>query len=156
MRLHYFIVDDQRDLQRADAALVERIWSGRATAGELHCLLEEELRLITVLCDEQILPRICWFLRVTLREGAITDESRRWAYEAVGRRLKRRYDHPSAQWQFHGWPGDWQRQVAVALDVPACQLRRVGVGGPLVMADLWGLPMEQVLDYFEQFDDGPE
>jgi len=37
----------------------------------------------------------------------------------------------------------------VALDVPVVELRRIGIGGPLLMADLWGFSIERILQYFE-------
>jgi hypothetical protein len=40
--------------------------------------------------------------------------------------------------------------LAVALDVPALQLRRIGIGGPLLMSELWGVPVETVITYFEE------
>jgi hypothetical protein len=68
-------------------------------------------------------------------------------------RKRRRYDTPEAQQQFHGWPADWQRQLAVAVDVPAAELKKIGLGGPLLMSDLWGIPLDEVVHYFEEAND---
>lgn len=153
MLIRYFVADQSNTLWRVPAEDVERLWRGESTIRELKLTIGSELRIVTVLCDDRLLPRICFFARLELEDGAIDYQSRVDVYEAVGNRYARRYDHPAAKRQFAGWPSDWQRQLAVALDIPAKQLQRIGVGGPLVMADLWGISMDKVLEYFEEVDD---
>lgn len=152
MQVRYFVVDAEGRLFQARKKLVEEVWRGRRTADELGCLVHDELRLITVVCDEKLLPRMTFFLRVELRHGRPTDRSRIEAYEAMTHSSGRRYDHPAARKQFEGWPPDWRSQLGVALDVPICQLQRVGLGGPLPMSDVWGISLDKVLDYFELAD----
>ncbi len=60
------------------------------------------------------------------------------------------YDILAEDHQLYGWPDDWYQQLAVALDVPVVELRKVGIGGPLLMADLWGFSIERILQYFEE------
>lgn len=152
MQLHYFIVDQREQLHKVPRDDVERLWRNEISAERLTIRLGDELRLVSVLCDEDLLPKISFFSRLRLRRGKITDESRIEAYEAMSTADRRRYDRPSAQRQFAGWPSDWQTQLAVALDVPVQQLRRIGLGGPLLMSDLWGISVEQILEYFEAAD----
>ena len=150
MQLSYFIVDAHHQLQRVPRQTVESLWQSACTVDEFGFAVGDELRLVSVLCDENLLPAVCYFVRLGLQDGRITNDSRIEAYEAMTARHRRRYDHPAARRQFVGWPADWQRQLAVALDVPARQLTRLGLGGPLLMSDLWGIPLEKVLAYFEE------
>ncbi len=153
MQLTYFVVDTDHTIYRVDRELVEGLWDGHRTSDEFACSLGHDLRLITVLLDEDLLPVLCFFIRVELKDGVITNRSRIEAFEAMSNRVKRRYDNPEAQRQFRGWPNDWQRQLAVALDVPAAELTKIGLGGPLLMADLWGISLEKVIEYFEEAHD---
>jgi hypothetical protein len=153
MQIRYFVVDAHQQLFQARKKTVEGLWRGRLTAADLGCPVGDELRLITVVCNEKLLPRMTFFLRVDLEDGRPTDRSRIEAYEAMTHSSGRRYDHPTAKKQFEGWPNDWRTQLAVALDVPIGQLQRVGLGGPLPMSDVWGISLEKVLDYFELSDE---
>jgi hypothetical protein len=150
MQVRYFVVDAGRQLRRASRDEIERLWDGSATAAELSCAVADEFRLITVLCDDELEPVICYFLRLELENGRISDSSKIEAFEAVATRKRRRYDSPAARRQFTGWPEDWQTQLAVALDVPAAKLQKLGLGGPLLLSELWGIPLEKVLRYFEE------
>jgi hypothetical protein len=150
MELKYFIVDRDEQLQRALPEAIEAFWKGEQSADELPCDLDESFRLITVLADEELHPVICYFARLEVEDGKITNASKIAAFEAMSSRRRRRYDSPAAQQQFRGWPGDWQHQLAVALDVPAAALKKIGLGGPLLMSDLWGIPLDQVVNYFEE------
>ena len=146
MQLKYFVVDADERLWQVSRYTVEDLWKNHATSDEFDFNLDEELRLITVLCNERLLPIVTFFVHLELEQGRITDESRVEAFEAMGGRD----DVTSAKRQFFGWPDDWPHQLAVALDVPISHFRKVGVGGPLLMSDLWGIPLQKVLDYFAE------
>lgn len=150
MRLYYFIVDDDGQLRRTGRRLVEALWQGQCLVSELNLQLSETLRLVTVLCDDDFTPMVTYFVRLDLADGQITDESRIAAFEAMTIRGRHRDDHASAQKQFAGWPSDWQRQLAIALDVTPDCINKLGVGGPLLLSDLWGVPLAKVLAYFEE------
>lgn len=150
MQLSYFVFDREQQLQRVSREMMEKLWDGRCTAEDLDCALDEELRLISVLLDHRLLPVVCYFVRLDLHEGRITTESKIQAFEAMSNQQRRKYDHPSAHRQFAGWPPDWQYQLAVVLDVPAGQLNKLGLGGPLLMSELWGVPLAKVIAYFEE------
>lgn len=153
MDLTYFVVDRNQQLQKVSRDEVERLWRNETGAEGLPIDPDDELQLVTALCDESLIPLVIWFVRLELSGGRITDQSRIAAYEAMDTRKKRRYDHPAARRQFTGWPSDWRQQLAVALDVPVADLQKVGIGGPLLMSELWGIPLERVLNYFEEAAD---
>ena len=151
MLLSYFMVDVDQQLRRVDRETVESIWRGSQTTLELDDDVGEELKLISVLCDDdELQPQMCFFVRAKLSLGRVTDKSRFEAYEAMTVYQKRADESYPDSPQFNGWPSDWQIQLAVALDVPAIQLRKVGVGGPLLMADLWGFSIDRILEYFDE------
>lgn len=154
MQLFYFVVDEDNQLRKASRHDVESLWRGECRADALEFRLGRRLRLITALCDENLVPVICYFAHLQLKEGTITEESKIDAFEAMSMQKRRRYDSPEARRQFRGWPADWQRQLAVALDIPADRLRKIGLGGPLLMSDLWGIPLEKVVSYFEEAHSG--
>ena len=148
MQRIYFVVDRQDQIRRVPTEAVEGLWEGREGVGVLGCNPGDTLRLISVLIDEDLNPLVIFFMRLDLDQGEITPESRLEAYEAVTARGKK-FASPAAQKQFLGWPADWPRQMAVALDTPLASLNRIALGGPLLMSDLWGVPVEKVVEYFE-------
>ena len=150
MFLRYLLVDATAQFRLVEASAVEDVWSGRRDADVLGHPLDGELRLVSVLCNDQDLaPRKCYFLRAKLRDGRITDESRFDAYDAMTEHSRGTYDLLANDHQLEGWPDNWHQQLAVALDVPVFELRRIGIGGPLLMADLWGFSIDRILQYFE-------
>ena len=149
MTLRYFVVDVDGELRRVPPAAAEAVWAGHADAGELDAILGSELKLATVLVDDDLNPVMTFFLRVDLDRGRITEESRIAALEAITAGHGRRLSDPAQKRQFQGWPPDWRRQLAVALDTPAAHLTKLGLGGPLVLSEMWGVPLETVMDYFE-------
>ena len=148
MQRIYFVADRDEQLCRVPTEAVEALWEGRGGATSLGCEPGETLRLISVLIDEDLNPLVIFFLRLDLDRGEITPESRLEAYEAVTARGPK-FSSPAAQKQFVGWPSDWPRQLAVALDTPVAALNRIALGGPLLMSDLWGVTVEKVVEYFE-------
>ena len=150
MNLNFYIVDQDGQLRRTPREAVEDCWHGRAEVDVLGYPVGDELRLVTVLCNDDLEPIVTYFVRLDVESGRITDESKLQAFEAMRTRHRRRYDNDTAQRQFRGWPPDWQRQLAVALDVLPARLKRIGLGGPLLMSEIWGVPLEKVISYFEE------
>jgi hypothetical protein len=150
MQLRYFVVDADGQFCRTPAELVEAFWRGDCPADRLDVPPEGPLQLVTALIDDDLNPVVVYFIRLELEDGAICETSRKTAFDAVTARHGRRFDSDAAKQQFIGWPADWQTQLAVALDVPAASLTKLGLGGPLLLADLWGIPMNKVLGYFEE------
>ncbi|MDP6466647.1 MAG: hypothetical protein QF918_02850 [Pirellulaceae bacterium] len=151
MFLRYLLVDSMGQFRLVDSLAVEDVWTGRRDSGVLGHPIGDELRLVTVVCnDENLAPHKCFFLRAKLKDGRITDESRFDAYDSMTEQSRGTYDILAEDHQLYGWPDDWYQQLAVALDVPVVELRKVGIGGPLLMADLWGFSIERILQYFEE------
>lgn len=150
MNLRYFVIDVDGQLRRVPTAAAEAVWAGQADAGELDVMLGSELKLVSALIDEDLNPVMIFFLRVDLDRGAITEESRLAALEAITAGQGRRLADQRQRRQFEGWPDDWRRQLAVALDTPAASFTKLGLGGPLVLSDLWGVSLDTVMAYFEK------
>ncbi|QDT39081.1 hypothetical protein [Stratiformator vulcanicus] len=150
MNLVYFVVDLHGQLRRVPTDAAEAVWESRSGTNVFDVAIGEELRMVSALVDVDLDPVVCFFMKLDVDGEEITDESRLDAYEAVTAKHAHRNDHPAAQRQLEGWPSDWQTQLAVALDVPVAGLKRIAIGGPLLMSDLWGVPVSRVVEYFEE------
>ncbi len=133
MKLRYFVVDAQGQIRKATKAAVKNLWQGRVPAGTLGCSSQKELRLVSVVCDNNLLPKKMYVLRIPLIDGMFTEESR-MTLHLFSRRdcvtLAELTDH-----HMDGWPSDFFRQIAVALDVPLSVMEvPIGIGGPLFVA----------------------
>lgn len=133
MKMRYLIVDSDNQLRLISRAQVEAIWRGNAPASDHGCTDLTELRLISVACNEKLLPQRIFLLRMSLTDGYFTRRN----YRAL-----RSFAQPSQvtvreMFQHHGegWPTDFFTQLAVALDVPRKMLDvPFGIGGPLLVA----------------------
>ncbi len=148
MKLRYFVVDGHGQLRKATQAAVRELWEGGRGAESLGCPAGNELRLVSVVCDEALLPRSLYVLRLPLDCGMFTAESR------MTLELFSLPDcvTPEELVRHHtaGWQGDFFRQLAVALDVPASALEvPVGVGGPLFLAAALRVTPRQALRYLK-------
>src|SRR6185312_8088244 len=76
MKLRYFVVDDRGQLQKAAQAGVQGLWEGRRRAEALGCRAAQELRLVSVVCDDDLLPSKIYVLRLPLTEGRFAEENR--------------------------------------------------------------------------------
>ena len=133
MSLNYFVVDAKGQLRKVTDAAVRELWEGRRRAEALGCRSGNELRLVSVVCDADLLPEKVYLLRLPLVGGVFTEES----YLTL--RLFTRPDCVTAgelvQHHTEGWPADFYSQLAIALDVPVSRLEvPLGVGGPLFVA----------------------
>jgi hypothetical protein len=144
MRLRYFVVDARGQLQKASQASVRNLWEGKVGADALGCPAGGELRLVSVVCDDDLLPQRMYLLRLPLSGGLFTPESRLTLYA---------FSRPDCvtpgelkQHHTEGWPTDFFQQLAVALDVPAAGLDvPLGIGGPLFLAAALRLTPRQAL-----------
>ncbi len=152
MEIRYLVADADDQLQLVANEQIEALWADELPTWELHLDLGGELRLITVVRDEDMNPKICFFARIELHGGRLEPESRRRACRLLGRRMHVSQS-PEMRRHFAGWPSDWVTQLAVALDAPPESIARVGLGGPLLMSTVWGVSMNKVLEYFEMIDD---
>ncbi len=146
MKLRYFVIDASGQLRKASQAAVRGLWEARRGANALAGPADNELRLVSVVCNADLLPRKLYVLRLPLVAGVFTEESY-LTLHAFGRpdcvtpaELVR---HHTA-----GWPPDFFRQLAVALDVPTTALDvPLGVGGPLLLAAAFRVTLQQALRY---------
>jgi hypothetical protein len=133
-------------LRKAPQEAVRGLWEGRRRAEALGCPAGNELRLVSVVCDDSLLPQRLYVLRLPLSGGEFTPESR------LTLQLYTRPDcvRPEELAAHHtqGWPPDFYRQLAVALDVPVARLGvPLGVGGPLFTAAALRVTPRQALRY---------
>jgi hypothetical protein len=133
MKMRYLILNGHNQLKLVHGEHVESIWRGRLHVAEFGCSDPTELRLVSVMCDEQLLPARIFLLRMALTDGYFTRRN----YRAL-----RSFAMPSRvtareMFQHHsdGWPRDFFTQLAIALDVPRKLLDvPFGIGGPLLVA----------------------
>jgi hypothetical protein len=148
MKLRYLIVDSNNQLKLIRRDEVEAIWRGRVHVSQYGCDDQTELRLISVVCDNDILPERIYLLRIALTDGYFTRRN----YRSL-----RSFAMPSrvtAQEMFRhhseGWPRDFFTQLAVALDVPRADLDvPFGIGGPLLIAAALKISPKRAVRYLK-------
>jgi hypothetical protein len=146
MKLRYLYVDRHGQLTVIRRAQVEALWQGRLGADALCGPDLHELRLVSVLCNARLVPQKIFLLRLPLTDGHFTRENYR---------TLRSFSMPSrvtAHEMFvhhsEGWPRDFFRQMAVALDVPKAFFDvPLGIGGPLLMAAAMRVPPREAVRY---------
>jgi hypothetical protein len=146
MKLRYYIVDHRGQLRRARRSAVERLWAGGCAAADLGSRDESELRLVSVVCDNHLVPRKVFLLRLPLTQGRFTEEN----YLTLQVFTMPDCVTPREVAQHHGggWPPDIMRQLAVAADVTLAQLDvPVRIGGPLMLAAALKVTPAEALRY---------
>jgi len=148
MKLRYLIVDQAGQLLLVKRALVEALWNGDIPAGLLGSESLSELRLVSVITDAKLRPRKIYLLRVPLSHGEFRKEN----YLTL--KIFSRSDCVTPKEVIHhhtaGWPKDFFRQLAVALDTPRRDLEvPLGIGGPLLMAAAMSVTPKQALRFLK-------
>jgi hypothetical protein len=146
MKLRYYVVDDRGQLRKAKRSAVEDLWEGGCRAADLGCSDESELRLVSVVCDNLLMPQKIFLLRVPLTQGKFTQEN----YLTLQIFTMPECVTPKEVAQHHGggWPPDLLPQLAVAADVPLAKLKvPVRIGGPLLLAAALKVTPAQALRY---------
>ena len=146
MKLRYYVVDQGGQLRKVRRAAVEGLWEGGRRAEELGCSDQSELRLVSVVCDKDLLPQRIFLLRLPLTQGQFTQEN----YLTLQIYTMPDCVTPREVAQHHGggWPNDLLKQLAVAADVPLARLRvPIRVGGPLLLAAALKVSPTQALRY---------
>ena len=95
---------------------------------------------MSVVCDDDLIPESVYLLRLPLTGGNFTFED----YLVLKAFVSPDCVTPAEAARHHteGWPADFFRQLAVALDVPVAGLNvPLGVGGPLLSVALRGTPL---------------
>jgi hypothetical protein len=146
MKLRYYFVDHRGQLRKVRKAAVAALWDGNLQAEALGCRETNELRLVSVVCDGNLLPQKIFLLRVPLTQGKFTQEN----YLTLQIFTMPECVTPREVAQHHGggWPNDLLQQLAVAADVPLAALRvPVRIGGPLLLAAALKVTPSQALRY---------
>ena len=146
MKLRYYLVDHKGQLRKVRRSAVEQLWEGTCRAEDLGSRDENELRLVSVVCDKRLLPQKIYLLRLPLTEGKFTQES----HLTLQIYTMPECVTPQEVAQHHGggWPPDLMPQLAVAADVPLARLRvPVRIGGPLLLAAALKVSPTQALRY---------
>ena len=133
MKLRYLIVDDDNQLKLIRRRQVEAIWQGRVRVARFGSTDRTQFRLVSVVCDDRLVPQRIFLLRLSLTDGYFTQRNYRTLRsftmpdQVTAREVFRHHSE--------GWPGDFFTQMAVALDVPLDMLEvPFGIGGPLLIA----------------------
>ena len=75
MKLRYLVVDGDNRLCLVRRRDVEALWKGRRHATDLGCPAGSEIRLVSALCDERLVPHKIFLLRLPLTHGEFTREN---------------------------------------------------------------------------------
>jgi hypothetical protein len=148
MKLRYFIVAGDGELRRVCRHQVEALWCGLVDAPTLGSEARNELRLVSVLCDNRLVPKKIYLLRVPLTAGYFTRES----YLTLRIFTMPSCVTPREMVQHHtdGWPRNAFTQLAVALDVPRSHLDvPLGIGGPLLLAAAMRVSPRKAIRYLK-------
>jgi hypothetical protein len=146
MKLRYFLVDPFGQLRKVTRKAIKGLWQGHFRADLLGAAIGNELRLVSVLCDNHLTPRKIYVLRVPLSDGWFTEAN------LLTLRIFSRPDCVTTRevTEHHtaGWPASFFRQLAVALDVPVASLDvPLKVGGPLFTAAKLRVTLEEAVHY---------
>ena len=76
MKVRYFVVDREGRLTTASQAAVKAVWDGKRDAAAFGDIAPDELRLVSVLCDDQLVPMKVFFFRLTLSAAYFTENAR--------------------------------------------------------------------------------
>lgn len=146
MKLRYFVLDDAGQVRKASQKAVGAVWEGRCRVDTLGCASKTELRLISVLCDDQLQPRTIYLLRVPLSAGQFTPENQLTLQIFTMRDCVTQRE--VVEHHGGGWPADLYQQLAVVLDVPVAALKvPLRVGGPLFLAAAMGVAPHQAVHF---------
>ena len=148
MKLRYLVVDGDNRLCLVRRRDVEALWKGRRHATDLGCLAGSELRLVSALCDERLVPHKIFLLRLPLTHGEFTREN--WLTLRIFTMPDCVTPREVIEHHTAGWPRDFFTQLAVALDVPRPMLDvPLGIGGPLLTAAAMRVTPKQALKYLQ-------
>ena len=76
MKLRYLVLDGAGQLRKAPRAAVRAFLDGQLGAEHFRAGGGRELKLVTVACDDALLPRHVYLLRVPLTGGRFTPADR--------------------------------------------------------------------------------
>lgn len=149
MKLRYFVIDKSGQLLKACPRAIYSLWKGTLRADALGCALRDDLRLVSVVCSDKLLPRKVYLLRLPLNQGRFTEES----YFVLQAFTRTDCVTPQEAIDHHtdGWPANFFAQLAIALDVPIAGLDvPFAVGGPLFLAAALHVTPQQALRHLHR------
>ncbi len=148
MKIRYLVVDGAGQLALVRRRDVEALWKGRRSASDLGLPAGNELRLVSALCNDRIVPHKIFLLRLPLTQGQFTREN--WLTLRIFTMPDCVTPREVIEHHTDGWPRDFFTQLAVALDVPRRALDvPLGVGGPLLTAAAMRVTPKQALRYLQ-------
>ena len=148
MKIRYLVIDAEGRLTLTPKSSIEALWQGRIHAKQLGADSSNEIRLISVLCNDRIVPQKIFLLRLPLSQGHFTKDN----YLTLRIFTMPDCVTPREVIEHHtdGWPRDFYTQLAVALDVPRSMLSvPLGVGGPLMMAAALKVTPREAMKYLQ-------
>jgi len=148
MKLRYLVVDGDNRLCLVRRRDVDAFWQGSRQDTDFGCLAVSELRLVSALCDERLVPHKIFLLRLPLTHGEFTREN--WLTLRIFSMPDCVTPREVIEHHTAGWPRDFFTQLAVALDVPRPMLDvPLGIGGPLLTAAAMRVTPKQALKYLQ-------
>lgn len=148
MKLRYFVIDRDGQLFKISRSRVNDLWRGELKVEEMGTFPLNEIRLVSVLCDDRLVPKKIFLLRLPLCQGQFTKAN----YLTLRIFTMPDCVTPREVVQHHtdGWPRDFFTQLAVAVDVPRKMLDvPLGIGGPLLMAAAMRVTPREALRYLK-------
>jgi hypothetical protein len=136
-RVRYFHLVDDR-LERLAQQRVFDAWAARKPWDDTRG--DHEVRLVEAVFDDADRLARVDFIRIAVRDGWITPETR----SRAARAKMSDQDGPEAAYHLEGWPMTIRSQLAVALDSILMGVRQ-GAGGLLAMSEQLGVPVRDLL-----------
>jgi len=155
MKVRYFHVDEADRVHKVAQRHMVAAWQGDRPWDGSRGL--RDLRIVTILCREGLIPIRSFLFRAATEDGWITESSRR---EVMQTRLSllpdplvkehRPAPNPLLDAQFADWPDleELIQQLAVAIDVPVSAIPAIYWGGPLITATQLSLTVPAALEYY--------
>jgi hypothetical protein len=122
----------------------------------------DELRLVTVICDDDLHPAYIYLLTLALQGGWITEGSRQDAVSFIinesrwggGNEKQRAAWIATLNTHLQDLPQKFGCQLAAALDVPLSEVIQapLAVGGPLPVSLQMGISVDALLRYIDPAD----
>ena len=148
MKIRYLVVDGNGQLSLVRRRDVEALWKGRRVAADLGSTAPNEIRLVSALCNDRLVPHKIFLLRLPLTHGQFTREN--WLTLRIFTMPECVTPREVIEHHTDGWPRDFFTQLAVALDVPRRDLNvPLGIGGPLLTAAAMRVTPKQALRYLQ-------
>ena len=159
MKVKFFYIESERVRLVAQSRMLGA-WERRRRWDNSQGTVE--LRLVTVICDDDLRPAYIYLLTLALQNGWITEGSRQDAVSFIidesrwggGDRKQRAAWLATLKTHLQNLPQKFGRQLAAALDVPLSDVIQapLAVGGPLPVSLQMGISVNELLRYIDPAD----